>query len=99
MKSSNAGAGKERVHKVIEKLALTVTDGMGIELVGVDYMPAGKRSRVVVYIDKPGGVFIEDCEKVSRSLGEILDREDPIPSSYLFKVSWGQRPLRKPKIS
>jgi ribosome maturation factor RimP len=93
-----ADARGKKINKIIEELALTVTGNMGIELVGVDYFPAGKRSRVVVYIDKPGGVFIEDCEEVNKSLGKILDHEDPIPSSYILEVSSPgiERPLKKP---
>ncbi len=95
---ADESAGKKKIKKIIEELALMVTDKMGIELVGVDYKPAGKRSHVVVYIDKPGGVFLEDCEEVNKSLGEILDREDPIPSSYTLEVSSPgiERPLKKP---
>ena len=52
---------------------------MGIELIGVDYFPAGKRSRVVVYIDKPGGFFIEDCEEVNKSLGKNSGSWRPHP--------------------
>lgn len=90
---------KKNITKLLEEMALKVTTGMGIELVDVEYFPAGNRSRVVVYIDKPGGVFIEDCEEVNKALGEILDREDPIPSSYLLEVSSPgvERPLKKPE--
>lgn len=94
----NDSNSKKKITKTIEELALRITKSMGIELVGVDYFPAGNRSRVVVYIDKPGGVFLEDCEEVNKSLGEILDREDPIPSSYILEVSSPgvERPLKKP---
>ncbi len=96
---SNGNNGKKTVRQTVEELALMVTDKLGIELVGVDYLPAGKRSRVIVYIDKPGGVFLEDCEEVNKSLGAILDREDPIPFSYLLEVSSPglERPLKKPE--
>jgi ribosome maturation factor RimP len=95
---ADESAGKKNITKKIEELALMVTDKIGIELVGVDYKSSGKRPHLVVYIDKPGGVFLEDCEEVNKSLGEILDREDPIPSSYILEVSSPgiERPLKKP---
>lgn len=94
----SGGTGKKNIHQIIEKLAVTVTEKLGLELVDVDYLPAGKRSRVVVFIDKPGGVFLEDCEAVNNILGKILDQADPIPSSYFLEVSSPglERPLKKP---
>lgn len=59
----------------------------GCALWGVEYLSAGKRSRLRVYIDKPGGVSIGDCEKVSREAGDILDLESPIEQGYDLEVS------------
>ena len=52
-----------------------------------------------VYIDKAGGVSIDDCEAVSRPLSDLLDQADPIEGSYTFEVSsaGADRPLRKPE--
>ena len=52
-----------------------------------------------VYIDKEGGVSIDDCEAVSRPLSDLLDEADPIPEGYIFEVSSAglDRVLRKPE--
>lgn len=88
---------KKNIVKIVENLAQRVTDSLEIELVDVEQRFRGRRLHLTVYIDKPGGVFLEDCEKVSKSLGELLDREDPIPSSYTLEVSSPgvERPLKK----
>ena len=51
------------------------------------------------YIDKEGGITVDDCEVVARQMNEILDREDYIPDSYTFEVSSPGlgRPLKKEK--
>ena len=51
-----------------------------------------------VYIDKAGGVSLDDCEAVSRALDPILDEADPIPTSYIFEVSSAgvERELKRP---
>jgi len=64
-----------------------ITDKAGFELVHCQ-IAGSKRSPVVrLYIDKPGGVTIEDCAAVSREMEAILDREDFIPTSYVLEVS------------
>jgi ribosome maturation factor RimP len=94
---TNIGRGKQGVEKTIEDLALRVLNDLDLELVGIEYKPYKGRVHLVVYIDKPGGVFLEDCEHVSKFLGELLDREDPIPYSYVLEVSSPgvERPLMK----
>jgi ribosome maturation factor RimP len=88
---------RKKTVSIIENLACNVTKGLEIELVDVGYGFMGGQPHVTVYIDKPGGIFLEDCEKVSKSLGELLDLEDPIPSSYTLEVSSPgiERPLKK----
>ncbi|MGI5876137.1 MAG: ribosome maturation factor RimP [Dethiobacteria bacterium] len=86
-----------KIKKVIEALALRVTGDFGYELVDLEYKVIKGEPHVVLFIDKPGGILLEDCEQVSKSLGELLDIEDPIPSSYLLEVSscGVERPLKK----
>jgi len=71
----------------VNKIATKVAKAVGIELVHVEI--AGTKRDVVVriYIDKKGGVTIEDCSIVSRSVEEVLDSEDFIPSKYVLEVS------------
>ena len=96
---TNGNRGKKGVEKIIEDLALRVLNEMDLELVGIEYKPYKGKVHLVVYIDKPGGVFIKDCEQVSKALGELLDREDPIPTEVLEVSSPGvERPLMKKVI-
>jgi len=59
----------------------------GLVLVDVEYAGAGPGSTVRVYIDKPGGVTLDDCQSFSEHYGYVLDREDPIPHAYSLEVS------------
>lgn len=88
---------KDALNKV-EKLADEVVGDLGLELVDVEFKTERGRPHVLVFIDKPGGIFLEDCEEVSRMLGDLMDIEDPIPTSYTLEVSSPglERPLKKP---
>ena len=70
-----------------------------IELVDVEYVKEGADWYLRVYIDKDGGITVNDCEKISRAFNEILDREDYIDDAYIFEVSSPGllRPLKKDK--
>ncbi len=74
------------IENVVEKLALQLLEGSDIELVDVEYI----RERdwyLRVYIDKAGGIDIEDCQRLSEKLEAKLDELDPIPGSYYLEVS------------
>lgn len=73
---------KEKLHGMIAP----VVREQGLELVRLDYS-SGRKGHLAVFIDKPGGVTIADCETVSRSISDLLDAYDPIPQSYLLEVS------------
>ena len=73
---------KEKLIRLVQPLA----EEQGLELVRLEYS-AGKKGHLAVYIDKPGGVNISDCESLSRSLSGLLDAYDPIPQSYVLEVS------------
>lgn len=74
-----------------------VADSLGCELWGVDYSSQGRHAMLRIYIDKVGGVALEDCEKVSRQSSSVLDVEDPIKTEYTLEVSSPgmDRPLYK----
>ncbi|SFB03569.1 ribosome maturation factor RimP [Acetitomaculum ruminis DSM 5522] len=74
-------------------------DANNIELVDVEYVKEADNFYLRIFIDKEGGVNIDDCELISRSLEEILDREDFIDESYILEVSSPglDRPLKKEK--
>ena len=70
-----------------------------MELFDVDYVKEGQDWYLRVYIDKEGGVTIDDCQAVSRAFNEILDKENYISDQYIFEVSSPglTRPLKKEK--
>ncbi len=72
---------------------------MGYELVDVEYVKEGGTWYLRVFVDKEGGISVDDCENVSRIMNEWLDREDFISDSYIFEVSSPGlgRPLKKEK--
>ena len=69
------------------------------ELVDVEYVKEGSNWYLRAYIDKPGGITVDDCEVVSRALSELLDQNDFIEDSYILEVSSPGlgRPLKKEK--
>lgn len=70
---------------------------LGLELVDIEYVKEGSYWYLRVYIDKDGGVDIDDCADVSHKVSEVLDRENPIPQAYMLEVSSPgiERPLNK----
>jgi ribosome maturation factor RimP len=75
---------RERLIALIEPL---LTGRLGYELVDLEYGSGPGSALVRLYIDRPGGVGIEDCERVSREVSALLDVEDPIPAAYTLEVS------------
>ena len=71
----------------IRRLIQEVVEGQGYELVDAEFKGAGKSSVVRLYIDKPAGISLGDCELVSEQVGTVLDVEDLIPFSYTLEVS------------
>jgi ribosome maturation factor RimP len=71
----------------LEALLEPVVNALGCELWGLDYVAQGKKSVLRIYIEKEGGVLLEDCEQVSRQISATLDVEDPISSEYTLEVS------------
>jgi ribosome maturation factor RimP len=85
---------RERLIVLIEPLV----ERLGYELVELEYS-AGRTSAVVrLFIDRPEGIRVEDCESASREAAALLDVEDPIPTAYTLEVSSPgfDRVLRKP---
>lgn len=74
-------------------------DANNFELVDVEFVKEGSDWYLRVYIDKDGGITVDDCELISRAFNEILDREDYISEQYIFEVSSPglMRPLKKEK--
>jgi ribosome maturation factor RimP len=80
----------------IQEIAGRIVASEGLELVDVEFKPGRHRGLLRIFIDKEGGVTLNDCENVSRQLGAILDVEDVIKSAYVLEVSSPglDRPLR-----
>ena len=70
----------------IAELAAPAVEAAGCRLWDVEYVREAGTWYLRVFVDKDGGVSIDDCEAISRALDPILDREDPIPDSYVFEV-------------
>lgn len=82
-----------------EELITPIIERMEFELVDVEYVKEGGTWYLRAYIDKEGGITVNDCEAVAREMNEILDREDFVEDSYVFEVSSPGlgRPLKKEK--
>ncbi len=78
---------KHLIIEYVEKIAGRACSAAGIELVHVDIAGTKRDAVVRIYIDKEGGVTIDDCSDVSRRIEEVLDAEDFIPSRYVLEVS------------
>lgn len=92
-------SNKERIEKLTESLLEQIIEENKYELVDVEFVKEGSNWYLRIYIDKDGGITIEDCEKVSREIEAKLDEKDPIPQQYILEVSSPglDRPLKKDK--
>jgi ribosome maturation factor RimP len=82
----------------IEGLVLPIVADLGLELVELEFKREGRDWFLRLFIDKPGGVTLDDCTEVSREVSAILEVDDPIESAYRLEVSSPgiDRPLRRP---
>ena len=78
---------REDYERRTEELLEPIAAANGVSIYDVEYVKEGSDYYLRAYIDKPGGVNIQDCENVSRALSEDLDRVDPIPDAYILEVS------------
>ncbi len=88
-----------KVTETVAALAAPIVEKAGCSLWDVEYVKEAGEWFLRVYIDKEGGVSIDDCEAVSRPLSDLLDEADPIEGSYTFEVSsaGADRVLKKPE--
>ena len=82
IKSSKSKSITETVRQIAEPIA----KNLGLELWNIKFVKEGPNRYLRVFIDKPGGVTLDDCEKMSRAVDEPLDIYDPIPYSYCLEV-------------
>ena len=90
---------REEYEQQTEKLLEPVVADLGFELVDVEYVKEGGTWYLRAYIDKPGGITVDDCETVSREFSDKLDEADFIEEAYIMEVSSPGlgRPLKKEK--
>jgi ribosome maturation factor RimP len=88
---------KDQTH--LWELFEPVVNGMGFDLIEIEYFPNPKHGVLRLYIDKPEGVVIEDCSAVSRQISALIDVEEPVRGQFNLEVSspGSDRPLRRVK--
>ena len=87
------------IEEKIEKLLFDKINSLGYELYDVEYIKEGKDYFLRIYIDSKKGIDLDDCEKVSNNITDLLDKEDYIKEQYFLEVSSPgvERILRKEK--
>jgi len=87
----------EDIKGKIAGLSGSVASEHGVEVVDIEFVGSMRRPTVRIFIDKTGGVTLEDCERFSRAVSAVLDVEDPIRSAYVLEVSSPglDRPLKR----
>ncbi|TDA68924.1 MAG: ribosome maturation factor RimP [Clostridia bacterium] len=87
----------QRVAERVRNLIEPVITSMAYELVDVQYVKEARRYILRIFIDRQGGVGLDDCEQVSRAVEPLLDASDPVPEHYYLEVSSPgiDRPLKK----
>ena len=87
-----------KVTELVTQFAKPIVEENGCSLWDVEYVREGSERYLRLYIDKTGGVDIDDCEKIHRAVDPVLDEKDPISESYHFEVcSAGlERALKRP---
>ena len=89
---------RKRIELAVTEYLEPIAKEYEYEIVDVEYLKEGTTWYLRVYIDKPGGITVIDCEKTSKALEAILDEKDPIKGAYILEVSSPglDRPLKKP---
>lgn len=84
---------------LLEELTAPVVESLGYDLTDLTFEKRGKDWYLTLFIDSEKGISLDDCEKVSREISELLDEKDPIEQSYFLEVSSPgmDRPLKKDK--
>ena len=75
------------IHRRVEEISDSLVVAEGMELVDLEYRREGPRWMLRLFIDKEGGVTVDDCARISRELGDLLDVKDIIPHAYVLEVS------------
>src|SRR5690606_18140489 len=81
------GGPMSPIEKNLIELLEPAVAAMGCELLGIEYRGNPKNALLRLYIDKPGGVDLDDCRRVSHQVSGVLDVDDPISTRYTLEVS------------
>jgi ribosome maturation factor RimP len=86
-----------KIKSIVESFAAPYLEENGFELVDVEYVREGSNWFLRVYVDKEGGIEIDDCGRISEFISAKLDELDPISEAYFLEVSspGAERPLKK----
>lgn len=86
-----------KIKSIVEEFAAPYLTESGFELVDVEYVKEGSNWFLRVYVDKDGGIDIDDCGRISEFVSAKLDELDPISDAYFLEVSspGAERPLKK----
>jgi ribosome maturation factor RimP len=90
---------RSTVPEAVSRLVEPVARDHGLELVGVEYRPQGRRSVLRLILDRDGGVGLDDLSQLSREVSDLLDAHDAVPGGYVLECSSPgiNRPLRRPE--
>lgn len=90
---------KNDIESLAFKIVEPVVDELKMELIDVEYIKEGPNMYLRIYIDKDGGVSLDDCQSVSQKVSEELDEKDPISENYFLEISSPgiDRPLKNDK--
>ena len=88
-----------KIKTVVEEMVTPFLDSNGFELVDIEYVKEGSHFFLRVFVDKEGGIDIDECGRISEFLSEQLDKNDPVTDAYFLEVSspGAERPLKKPE--
>ncbi|MEW8955459.1 ribosome maturation factor RimP [Clostridium sp.] len=78
---------KEELVEGLEGILAPVIEKLGYEVYHIEYVKEDRENYLRIYIDNEGGITLDDCEKVSRALSDVLDEKDPISDFYYLEVS------------
>jgi ribosome maturation factor RimP len=89
----------ENLRQEVRQVVEPILESQGLELVDLEYQRESQGWVLRIYLDREGGVSLEDCAGISHEVGAVLEVKDLIPSSYILEVSSPglTRPLKKPE--
>ncbi|MDP5273479.1 ribosome maturation factor RimP [Chengkuizengella axinellae] len=88
-----------KVKDIVQDMIQSFIEAEGYELVDIEYVKEGENKYLRIYVDKDGGIDIDDCGRISEYISQKLDETDPISEAYILEVSspGAERPLKKVK--